>query len=157
MSLLCYPGAASVEGKWYCYLVCTILTAQVSCTLMSWSLSRFFYVMDYISMAWCKAAVTPLHQQWSYCSLVLSHQFDQEDKIHNLKISSIEKYHIAIKHICSYNKQYVAYSSASKHLTVMNDICTHMYICIYKWFILPSKPSTCLRHGVYMSYIQYIW
>ena len=28
-----------------------------------------------ISMAWCKTAVTPVRQQWSYCSLALSHRY----------------------------------------------------------------------------------
>ena len=29
----------------------------------------------YVSMAWCKTAVTPLLMRWSYCSLALSHRY----------------------------------------------------------------------------------
>ena len=29
-----------------------------------------------MSMAWCKTAVTPVHQQWHYHSLALSHKHD---------------------------------------------------------------------------------
>ena len=28
-----------------------------------------------ISMSYCKTAVTPVHQQWSYCSIALSHRY----------------------------------------------------------------------------------
>ena len=32
-------------------------------------------IINIISMAWCKTAVTPLLTHWSYCSLALSHRY----------------------------------------------------------------------------------
>ena len=37
----------------------------------------FIILIKAISRALCKTAVTPVHWQWSYCSLALSHGFDE--------------------------------------------------------------------------------
>ena len=44
-----------------------IMCAEICCCKCQWGY--------HISMALCKTAVTPVHQQWSYCSLALSHRY----------------------------------------------------------------------------------
>ena len=55
---------------------------------------HIFILLDFcewdISMVWCKTAVTTVRQQWSYCSLALSHRYIDHRRIPPQKASNVE-------------------------------------------------------------------
>ena len=59
-----------------CYFKICLHLGLYKCTEM-WFCLPVNVDVKYILMALCKTAVTPVHQQWSYCSLALSYRHEE--------------------------------------------------------------------------------
>ena len=72
-----------IETAWRAYvsLIVSSLVQVIACHLLS-ALPKLSWTCS--SMVQCKTAITPVHEQWSYCTLALSHHHDL-DKIWVLK------------------------------------------------------------------------